>query len=85
VAYSVVNERALSWAKSALLKGGELRAGDARGAIKMAGGDNLLGFLSEIFFVFRAEGVALRASPKRNKIAGCWRGTRARWIAISLP
>jgi hypothetical protein len=46
-----------------------LRAGDARGVIKMAKGGYLLGFLGEIFFNFRVEGGAPRASWARNKIA----------------
>jgi hypothetical protein len=50
-----------------------LRGGDASGAIKVAGGGDLLGFSGEIFFIFRAEGVAPRASRMRNKTSECLR------------
>ena len=59
-----------------------MRAGDARGAIRIAGGGDLLGFWGEKFFDFSAEGVAPRASRRRNKIAGCW---RAGWVGGTRP
>jgi hypothetical protein len=51
--------RSEAWrADPTLQEGAALRAGDARGAIKIAAGGDLLGFSGEIFFSFRWEGVA---------------------------
>ncbi|HEY7117437.1 MAG TPA: hypothetical protein VH475_12690 [Tepidisphaeraceae bacterium] len=58
-----------------------MRAGDARGAIKIAEVGDLLGFWRETFFIFRVEGVAPRALWMRNKIAECC----AQRVVIGAP